>query len=492
MAKTELMIHGHSCCEIRGKDFSIICDPWLVGSAYWRSWFNFPSSPDFDSLIKKWSSQKNIYFYITHLHWDHFHGPTIKKIVKKCPNNYKFLIPKTPEKRLFSDLKSIVHKNQIIELSHAKKYKLVEDLSILSFQSGPFFADSVISIFSKNFCLLNINDAKIFKLSMRHLLSLIPRPDYVLKSHSSANDRCCLRERDGKIKNYTFDKSRIDYSKEFFDICKSTNTKYAIPFASNMACLHKETFKYNSILNFSDYVAEDFKKLSSQYKDMKCKLLLPTEKILLENNKQSINKELRYSLFKSSREIYLKNYQNTVKDILTKQYIIEDKTKVNLKLLINYFSKIINSTPFFIRKYLSNNIYIRVFSKKESNIFNIDFSQNTIKESRFIPFKKNDVIINVNAYVINDVCRKSHWNSLGVSKRLEVWMDPYNNRYLFFNFLCNTIESNGLLPLKNLFSIRFTSVWIKRYREILDIFYFLLKVKVLKNVKNLFLTSSDI
>ena len=141
---------------------------------------------------------------------------------------------------------------------------------------------------------------------------------------------------------------------------------------------------------------------------------------------------------------------------------------------------------------MSNNIYIRVFSKKESNIFNIDFSQNTIKESRFIPFKKNDVIINVNAYVINDVCRKSHWNSLGVSKRLEVWMDPYNNRYLFFNFLCNTIESNGLLPIKNLFSIRFTSVWIKRYREILDIFYFLLKVKVLKNVKNLFLTSSDI
>ena len=101
---------------------------------------------------------------------------------------------------------------------------------------------------------------------MMHLLSLIPKPDYVLRSHSSANDRCCLRERDGKIKTHTFDKSREAYSKEFFDICKSTNTKYAILFASNMACLHKETFKYNSILNFSDYVAEDFKKLSSQYK----------------------------------------------------------------------------------------------------------------------------------------------------------------------------------------------------------------------------------
>ena len=78
----------------------------------------------------------------------------------------------------------------------------------------------------------------------------------MLKNHSSANDRCCLKRRDGKIKNYTFDKSRIDYSKNS-SCCKSTNAKYTIPFASNMACLHK-AFKYNSILNFSDYVAEDF------------------------------------------------------------------------------------------------------------------------------------------------------------------------------------------------------------------------------------------
>ena len=160
------MIHGHSCCEVKGSNFSIICDPWLVGSAYWRSWFNFPTTPDVDELIKRWSKQQTLYFYITHLHWDHFHGPTIKKIINNCSNNYKFLIPKTPEKRLLSDLKSIVGKDKIIELKHSQKYNLVDDLSILSFQSGPFFADSAVSIFSKNFSLLNLNDAKIFKFSM--------------------------------------------------------------------------------------------------------------------------------------------------------------------------------------------------------------------------------------------------------------------------------------------------------------------------------------
>ena len=109
---------------------------------------------------------------------------------------------------------------------------------------------------------MNINDAKILKLSMDHLLSIIPKPNYVLRSHSSANDRSCFRKQDGKHSTNSFDKPRMDYSKEFFDICHSTKAQYAIPFASNMACLHKETFQYNSILNFSDYVIEDFKKVS--------------------------------------------------------------------------------------------------------------------------------------------------------------------------------------------------------------------------------------
>ncbi len=474
------MIHGHSCCEIKRSNCSIICDPWLVGSAYWRSWFNFPAPPVYDELIKRWSKQETLYFYITHLHWDHFHGPSIKKIINNCSNNYKFLIPKTPEKRLLLDLKSIVGKDKIIELKHSQKYNLVDDLSILSFQSGPFFADSAVSIFSKNFSLLNLNDAKLFKFSMAHLLSLIPKPNYVLRSHSSANDRCCLREIDGKIQKYKFDKSRIDYSKEFFDVCKSANADYAIPFASNMACLHKETFKYNSILNFSDYVAQDFEELSSNYKNMKCKLLLPTERIYLENCEHFVNKKLRGTLLKTDRISYLKEYQKSMNYVLTKQYDIEENVKVSFKLLKNYFSNIINSTPFFIKPYLANNIFIRVNSNKNIDTFNIDFLKNEIKAIDVIPFKKNNVIINVNAYVINDVCRQSHWNSLGVSKRLEVWLSPNNNRYIFFNYLCNIIESKGCLPLKNILSIRFISIWLKRYREILDIIYFLIEVKFFK------------
>ena len=77
-----LKIHGHSCLEIRAKNKSILFDPWISGSAYWRSWWNFPEPTSIENLIQSLSSCKQIYIYITHLHWDHFHGPTLRKLNK--------------------------------------------------------------------------------------------------------------------------------------------------------------------------------------------------------------------------------------------------------------------------------------------------------------------------------------------------------------------------------------------------------------------------
>ena len=60
---TELFVHGHSSLEIRRKDFSLIFDPWLLGSAYWRSWWNFPKQTDLLDL-EKFGGIKNIFIFI--------------------------------------------------------------------------------------------------------------------------------------------------------------------------------------------------------------------------------------------------------------------------------------------------------------------------------------------------------------------------------------------------------------------------------------------
>ena len=62
---------------------------------------------------------------------------------------------------------------------------------------------------SKGIKILNMNDAKILNLSLAHLLSITGKPNYVLRSHSSANDRCCHRDLDGNLPQTKIDKRKF-------------------------------------------------------------------------------------------------------------------------------------------------------------------------------------------------------------------------------------------------------------------------------------------
>ncbi len=470
----DLLVHGHSCCEYRTDEISIICDPWLLGSAYWRSWWNFPTEKDLNELIDEWKKKTRVYIYITHLHWDHFHGPTLRYINKMLPKAI-FMIPQTPEKRLKVDLNIVLPNAEVIELIHAKKYTLYNNLNILSFQVSPITSDSIFSIFNNNICILNINDSKILPLSMNHLKSLIPKPTIALRSHSSANSRCCKRDINGNTSLVEIDKKRNEYSYEFFTSCFKTGTAIAIPFASNMIHLHKESIKYNDINNFSDYVLTDFIDYKNKFKGMKCELLLPSEKICLKTLKIKQNKKTRIDLKYVDRNNYINEYKIKFQEKLDEHYRKENNTITSKKLITKYFKNIVRNTPVFLRYYLSDNINIIAENKKEKKVFKIDFRNKDIIEQKTLVLNKDIVIIKVNPYVLNDVCRKNNYNSLGISKRLEIRYNPGNLRYEIFNIVCNSIESGGPIPFKNIFRLEYLIRWARRYREVIDLIYFCTK-----------------
>ena len=111
----------------------------------------------------------------------------------------------------------------------------------------------------------NLNDCKLTSHSLKHLSSIAGKPTYALRSHSSANWRSCIRGKSLEGLEAGHDKSLQSYSDEFFQSCYLTGASTAIPFASNVACLHRDTFQYNKILNFSDYVDRDFSDCSEDF-----------------------------------------------------------------------------------------------------------------------------------------------------------------------------------------------------------------------------------
>ena len=476
-----LLIHGHSCCEIRGANHSLICDPWLLGSAYWRSWWNFPKAESIDKLLKIWQEKKELYIYLTHIHWDHFHGPTLRKIHKEC-KNVKFILPKVPENRFKDDLKDVIKNPNIIELIHARNFQLNEDLNILSFQSGPITSDSALAIFNKNFCVLNLNDSKILPLSMQHLTSLIPKPNITLRSHSSANSRCCKRDLAGKELKFA-DKTKFEYSKEFFNDCFNSGAKIAVPFASNMVHLHKETEKYNKKSNFSDYVERDFKKIKNLYPGMECKIILPSEQIDLKDFKIKKDEILRKKLFSEDRFKLIYEIKNKNIKKINDQIRIENKTKPSNIIICKFFESIIRKTPFILKIYFKDYIHIEALSKIKKQVYRLNFNSGKVELINSIDFKKNTVHIKVLAYVLNDICRTKNFNSLGISKRLEIRSNSYNYRYDIFDLLCGAIEISDLYSLRKSLNLRSIVIRLRRIRELFDLIFYTFQVIYLYKFK---------
>src|SRR5215831_8691339 len=89
-------ILSHAGLLVEHAGVRIVFDPWLLGSCYWRSWWNFPE-PDRELI----GDLRADFVYLTHLHWDHFHGPSLQKLFGP---ETRMLVPKVPTRRMVDDL----------------------------------------------------------------------------------------------------------------------------------------------------------------------------------------------------------------------------------------------------------------------------------------------------------------------------------------------------------------------------------------------------
>lgn len=83
----KFQIISHACMLIEHSGKRLLIDPWILGSAYWRSWWHFPESVPLNEemLSADW-------IYLTHQYFDHFHYPLLRKFRR----DLTMLIPRRP------------------------------------------------------------------------------------------------------------------------------------------------------------------------------------------------------------------------------------------------------------------------------------------------------------------------------------------------------------------------------------------------------------
>lgn len=220
-------IIGHACLFIETGSETILVDPWLSGSCYWRSWWHFPPNTAIRPAVLEPD-----YIYLSHHHFDHFHYPSLRRLSRKA----RVLIPRFGLDIMRFELANLGFED-VTELPHGDVMKLTGGTRLASYQYGP--DDSAFVVERDGVVLADLNDCKINGASARPLLREFRSPTFFFKSHSFAQAYPnCYTFADPADAQYM---TRDDFVATFIGEAREMQPKYAIPFASMVAFLHPES-----------------------------------------------------------------------------------------------------------------------------------------------------------------------------------------------------------------------------------------------------------
>jgi UDP-MurNAc hydroxylase len=441
-------ILSHAGLWVQDRDVSLVIDPWLRGSCYWRSWWNFPEAPP--ELI---DGLQPDYIYITHLHWDHFHGPSLRYFDRETP----ILVPLVHTRRMVTDLQHLGFKN-VIEIPHGGRIQLGEHLFLYSFQFG-ITVDSAVVITNGEITLFNVNDCKLFGLPLRQIQKKFPRIDFVFRSFSSASAiPYCIEnylERFGEFR------SAAHYIQEFTEFSLSVGAKYAIPFASNHCFLHRETQAFNATAVSPEALVTYFNQVRQERGLSTQCVLMPPGSSWSEQEGFQI-REFDYQ----KRDQHIANLAYKYQETLAKQYAKEAQVQPDYPAFERYFTALFKALPPGLPRISRLTVLLHI-QQQEDYYWFLDFAHRRVQQLRE-PVAAT-LTIQVPALVINDCCRKRMFSTWGPSKRLRIrladgasWVDVR----LFLSLL--DAWENEYLPLWKHLQPRYLGIWLRRWREFVE------------------------
>ena len=439
-------ILSHAGMLVESQGISLMTDPWLVGSCYWRSWWNYPKAADFATRLEKLD-----YIYLTHMHWDHYHGPSLRKLPKQAT----VLVPQAHLDRMSKDLRQC-GRDKFVEIPHGKTLQLGNGLSVTSYQFG-LCLDSVLIVTDGKTTLADMNDCKMTGLPLRQILRRHPKVDFMLRSHSSASPYpYCVHAEDPGELSY---RNNEHFIQDFVLTAQLLKARYAVPFASNHCFLHKDTYPFNSTVVTPTEVEEYFARQVPE--GPKCMVMLPGDSWSDEDGFR-ITKEDYFS----DRERRLAEYAAEKAPILEKQYQKEEAARLEFAPFEKYFQRFVDSLPWFSRMVFKPVVVFRQ-SNRPDVWWIVDFNRRKVYESAELPADYS-FSISMSTAVLKDCIFRRMFATFTPSKRLSIELRRGRVKDLMFFLQLIDMYEYDYFPLVPMaFKPRFVKNWARRWREVL-------------------------
>jgi len=437
--KFKILSHAGLLVEAEGT--RLVVDPWILGSCYWRSWWNYPKAARF-------CTEDVSYIYMTHIHWDHFHGPSLRKF----PQSTTILVPKAFSMRLRDDLADFNFK-AIVELPHGKTVRLARELSVTSYQFD--ILDSSLVIEDGKTTIFDMNDCKIAGWPLRQIMRRHPRVDFMLRSHSSAQPYpFCFDAEDKEDLRF---RNNEDYLADFVASARLLKARCAIPFASNHCFLHEETWRYNDTVVNPLHVKEYFD--GHKPAGSECVVMVAGDSWDDQKGFQ-----LQEQNFFTNREQHLQKYAEEMAPVLREQYRKELNAKISFRDFDSYFGKLMKSLPWFSR-FLFKPIVVFELHGQPDVHWVLDFDRKQVYESKG-GAPNYSICFRVHPLVLRDCVQKGMLTVFLPSKRMTVRLRKGCVKdYMILTRVFDLFDY-GFLPLRGMLTFRSFQNWTRRWREI--------------------------
>ena len=450
-------ILSHAGLLVEHAGVRVVCDPWLIGSCYWRSWWNFPE-PD-PALI---ADLRADFVYLTHLHWDHFHGPSLKKLFTPAT---RILVPKVTTRRMVEDLNYLGFKD-VVEIPHGASYTLGPDFVLRSYQFG-LGVDSAVVLAGGGTTIFNCNDAKFFGLPLKQILRDFPRIDFLLRSHSSAGPIPHCVENSDRLPAESLAMS--DSADQFVRCALHVGARYAVPFASNHCFLHKETLSYNGTATTPEEVRRHYQGVAARAgRRSECIVMPPGSR--WSDQEGFAVREFDFS----SRAEYIESMLARHARKLDDCYAQEAGVLADFDAFRAYFEQMMQAIPGIIRHRALSPLVFEVRDGSGVYFWRVDPRRRAIEELIEAP---NDCLtFEVHAAVLRDCCRNKMFSVWSASKRLRIKLpgpEALDGASRWLTFL--DLYELETFPLARNLTLRSLAIRLRRWREPVELAVLLLR-----------------
>ncbi|MEM9540172.1 MAG: MBL fold metallo-hydrolase [Cyanobacteria bacterium P01_E01_bin.42] len=213
----ELIFLNHASTILRDRSISLLFDPWFEGTCFKQGWglkYHNPDSFEFASQCT--------HLWVSHFHGDHFHVPTLKKILALNPT-IQILANDDANFSMVEAMKELGFKN-ITPLSARKVMQLGNRWQISRFPATGI--DNMLLVEIDEIKVLNYNDCNLPLKTILGLKKYIGDIDILLNNFNHA----------GKLREYSLRQVREIKEGQrdtFSKVISAFVPQYIIPFASH-------------------------------------------------------------------------------------------------------------------------------------------------------------------------------------------------------------------------------------------------------------------